>query len=103
MDGDTLKNKSGIWMSTDNWIFGAVDSAQRTVYIENTSNNTVLSISNDDVKVVSHYENDTAQVWRKGSPDNEGYFTLSNHEKVLTAVADHGLEMKGIVRLTNVG
>mgnify|MGYP001307854873 CR=1 FL=1 len=29
--------------------------------------------------------------------------TLSNNEKVLTAVADHGLEMKGIVRLTDVG
>ena len=103
MESGTLKNKSGIWTSKDNWIFGPIDSAERTVYIENTSNNTALSTSNDDVKEVSHYQNDAAQIWRKGDPDNEGYFTLSNNEKVLTAVSDHGLEMKGILRFTNIG
>ena len=101
LEGETLKNKSGIWMSRDEWNFGPVDSADETVYIENTSKGTVLSISNEEVKEVTHYQNDAAQIWRKGDPDNEGYFTLSssNSEKVLTAVSDHGLEMKGILHL----
>ena len=88
-------------MSKDAWNFGPVDSADNTVYIENTSKNTVLSISNDGVKEVSHYENDATQIWRKGDPDNDGCFTLFNlnSKKVLTAVSDHGLEMKGILYL----
>ena len=92
-------------MSKDAWNFGPVDSADTTVYIENTSKNTVLSISNDEVKEVTQYQNDAAQIWRKGDPDNEGCFTLSNttSQKILIAVSDHGLEMKGILRFLNLG
>ena len=38
------------------------------------------------------------QLWKKGEPDAEGYFTLQNsgEPKVLTAISESSLEIKGI-------
>ena len=42
-------------------------------------------------------EGKAEQLWKKGEPDAEGYFTLQNsgEPKVLTAVSESSLEIKG--------
>ena len=37
------------------------------------------------------------QLWKKGTPDGEGFFSLKNSEvpKVITAISESGLEIKG--------
>ena len=41
------------------------------------------------------------QLWKKGATDAEGYFTLVNHgyPKVLTAISESGLTIKGNIIL----
>ena len=41
------------------------------------------------------------QLWKKGEPDAEGYFTLENSKvpKVITAYSDLDLEIKGNITL----
>ena len=57
--------------------------------------------SDDSVKVKSFVENDATQMWEKGEADDEGYFTLinSHSKKVLTAISEHKLEIKGKAEL----
>ena len=40
----------------------------------------------------------TEQLWKKGEPDAEGYFTLQNsgEPKVLTAISESSLEIIGM-------
>ena len=50
------------------------------------------------VVVLEVLEEDRAdQLWKKGEPNNEGYFLLENSHvpKVLTATSSKGLEIKG--------
>ena len=49
----------------------------------------------EEVKVV---EVKAEQLWKKGEPDAEGYFTLQNigEPKVLTAISESSLEIKGM-------
>ena len=45
-----------------------------------------------------HFEEGKAnQLWKRGKPDIEGYFTIENSEvpEVLTAISESGLEIKG--------
>ena len=44
------------------------------------------------------------QLWKKGKPDAEDYFTLENSgvPKVLTAISESGLEIKGNITLRYV-
>ena len=46
-------------------------------------------------------ENDATQMWEKGEANDEGYFTLinSHSKKVLTAISEHRLEIKGKAEL----
>ena len=43
-------------------------------------------------------EGKAEQLWKKGEPDDEGYFTLQNsgEPKFLTAFSGRSLEIKGI-------
>ena len=51
----------------------------------------------DSVKLKSFIQNDATQMWEKGEADDEGYFTIinSHSKKVLTAISEHRLEIKG--------
>ena len=53
-----------------------------------------------DGKVIQEVfvEGKAEQLWKKGEPDDEGYFTLQNsgEPKVLTAISGRSLEIKGI-------
>ena len=55
--------------------------------------------STSDGKVIEEVkvEGKAEQLWKKGEPDAEGYFTLQNSRepKVLTAISESSLEIKG--------
>ena len=77
------------------------------IYIENTSKAKVLGAESDG-KVIQEFlvKGKADQLWKKGKPDAEGYFTIERlenyHEvpKFLTAISESGLEIKGNVTLS---
>ena len=79
------------------WIFKPKDDD--LIYIENTSKAKVLGATSDG-KVIQEclVEGKADQLWKKGESDAEGYFTLQNSRepKVLTAISESSLEIKGI-------
>ena len=94
LDGNFLRNKANIWKSNDTWSLKPED----LVYIENISNDQVLTITNENiVKKEIMMQNDARQIWKKGEVDKEGYFTLSDRhsKKVLTAVSAQNLIIDG--------
>ena len=47
-------------------------------------------------------EGKAEQLWIKGKPDAEGYFTLESHSempKVITAISERGLEIKSNITM----
>ena len=82
------------------WIFKTKDDD--LIYIENTSKTKVLGATSDG-KVIQEVfvEGKAEQLWKKGKPDAEDYFTLENSgvPKVLTAISESGLEIKGNITL----
>ena len=92
-----LKNKEGVWNSDDLWNFESKDDG--LICVENTSKTKVLGATTDG-KVVQEFlvEGKAEQFWKKGKPDAEGYFTLQNsgEPKVLTAISESSLEIKGM-------
>ena len=97
-----LKDKTGLWKSVDSWTFKT--KGDDLIYIENTSKTKVLGLTSDD-KVIEEFlvEDKDDQIWIKGEPDAEGYFTLQNSDfdepKVLTAISESDLEMKGNITM----
>ena len=71
-----LKNEAGLWKSVDSWIFKTKDNI---LIIENTSK-TKVSGATSDGKVIQEVfvEGKADQLWKKGKPDAEGYFTIKN-------------------------
>ena len=91
-----LKDKTGLWKSVDSWTFKSKDDD--LIYIENTSKTKILATTNDNEVIFEVFEQGKAnQLWKKGKPDAENYFTLENSGelKVLTAISESGLEIKG--------
>ena len=78
------------------WIFKNKDDD--LIYIENASKTKVLRATRDG-KVIQEVfvEGKAEQLWKKGKPDANGYFTLENSgvPKVLTATSESSLEIKG--------
>ena len=72
------------------------------IYIENTSKTKVLGATSDG-KVIQEVfiEGKVDQLWKKGKPDAQGYFTLENSgvSKVLTAFSESGLKIKGNITM----
>ena len=92
-----LENKEGVWKSDDSWIFKT--KGDDMIYIENTSKAKVLQVTSDGQVMLKVIEEGKAeQLWKKGEPDDEGYFTLQNsgEPKFLTAISGRSLEIKGI-------
>ena len=91
-----LENKKGVWKSDDLWNFKS--KGDDMIYIDNTSKAKVLGATSDG-KVIQEIsvEGKTNQLWKKGKLDAEDYFTLENSGelKVLTAISESGLEIKG--------
>ena len=71
-------------------------------YIENTSKTTVLAATSDGIVIQEVLvEGKADQLWKKGELDAEGYYTLENSgvPKVLTAISESGLVIKGNITL----
>ena len=98
-----LQNKAGLWMSNDEWNFKKKDeNDDYSYYIENISKSKVLGAKNDGEVILEDFEEDKAeQLWKKGEPNAEGYFTLENCKlsKVITATSSNSLELKGNITL----
>ena len=78
------------------WIFKTKDDD--LIYVENTSKTKVLGATSDGKVILEDFEEGKAhQLWKKGELDAEDYFTLENAAvpKVLTAISDSSLEIKG--------
>ena len=92
-----LKNKERAWQSDDDWEF--TPQINGLIYIENSSKAKVLG-STSEGKVIEEVkvQGKAEQLWIKGAPNAEGYFTLQNsgEPKVLTAISESSLEIKGI-------
>ena len=115
LDGDKLQNKAfphtwdrngmTMWDNFDKWNFKTKDDL---IYIENSSERKVLEVLRYGSVILKNFKEDKAeQLWKKGEPNAEGYFTLENYKvpKVLTAIASVGqgpaesLEIKGNITL----
>ena len=60
----------------------------------------VLGITNDSKVILENFEEDKdEQLWKKGEPNAEGFFTLENYKlsKFLSASSSTSLELKGNV------
>ena len=97
LDDNMLKNKAGVWKSVDSWDFTTKDDDW--FYIRNNSTTKVFEATSDG-KVIQEVlvEGKADQLWKKGEADAEGYFTLRNsgEPKVLTAISESSLEIKGM-------
>ena len=72
------------------------------IYIENVLTKKVFGSTNDGKVIPEDYEEGKAnQLWKKGKPDAENFFTLENSgvPKVMTAISSSGLEIKGNITL----
>ena len=97
LDDNMLKNKAGVWKSVDTWDFTTKDDDW--FYIRNNSNEEVFEATSDGKVIQEVLVGGKAdQLWKKGEADAEGYFTLQNsgEPKVLTAISESSLEIKGM-------
>ena len=86
-------------MSDEEWNFKAKDDL---IYIENITKTKSLEVWGRTYVDPKDFEEDKAeQLWKKGEPNAEGYFTLQNSKKpkVLTASSASGLEIQGSITL----
>ena len=100
-----LHNKEGLWKSNDMWNFTVKEGVPKKelIYVENIIETKVLGTTNDGRVILEIFEEDkTKQLWKKGEPNAEGYFTLENYyvlPKFMTAISEKGLEMKSNITL----
>ena len=83
------------------WIFNTT-KGNDLIYINNTSKAKVLGATSDVKVILEDFEEGKAhQLWKNGELDAEDYFTLENSGalKVLTAISESGLEIKGNITL----
>ena len=86
-DDSMLQNRDMKGVSNETWVF---NNTNGFIYIENDITNKVLGLTNDSIVSWEDYEEGNAQqLWIKGEPTVEGYFTLENVFKgqFLTAVS----------------
>ena len=97
LDDNTLTNKGGLWQSKDLWEFESEDSEENKVLVINRSESKFLSDERYGSNVILSDLCDLKKIWIKGSPDNEGYFTLKDvsSQKFLTAVSSESQQVKG--------
>jgi hypothetical protein len=72
------------------------------IQIENVDHKKVLVATNEGKVILETLEEDrTDQLWKKGEPDNEGYFSLENSQvpKLMTAISSRSLEIQGNITL----
>jgi len=96
VEGTMLKNKANFWTSNDKWSENFLTKRKLT-FIKNISKHTTFTAKSDGKVIQEDFEGiSSVDLWKKGEPDNEGYFTLEHHKitKFLTAVSKSNLEIK---------
>ena len=91
--GGTLRNKEDISISDHDW---NITTKKSTLFnIVNLNNSRVLEITNGRVTEEDAVDGKDGQLWRKGKPDAEGYFSLegSKSSKILTATSGNDLHL----------
>ena len=85
-------------MSDEEWNFKAKDDL---IYIQNITKTKTLQANPWGVHPEDSEEDKAEQLWKKGEPNAEGYFTLENSKvpKVLTASSSSDLEIQGNITL----
>ena len=86
-------------MSNEEWVF---KPKTNLIYIQNNLTKKVLGATNDGQVIPEDYEEGKdQQLWKKGEPNNKGYFTLENYRvsKFLTVASSTRLELKGKITL----
>ena len=96
-----LQNKKELWKSAEDqeWKF---TSKGDLIRIENIKKEKVFGTTDDSkVKLEDVEDDNDGQLWKKGKPNNKGYFTLENckAKKFLTPVSSTSLELKGNITL----
>ena len=99
-----LQNKDQIWTSDEEWV---LKTKNNLIYIENTSTKKVLGTTNECKVIPEDYEEGkTQQLWKKGEPNVEGYFTLENANvtKIMTAnyLNSSILQIKGNITINKM-
>ena len=106
-----LKNKNWIDTEKNNWEHKdkewSTSKKGSLIYIQNdlkvlalkSSNKVELEVKDDSLIGDKDYR----QLWRKGTPNIEGYFTLENYQSktFMTATSDVDLEVKGLISNLN--
>ena len=85
LDGTTLKNRGGIWQSSEQWNFQPKDGK---IIVENTSKNKVLGIKDEDKVIMEDpTTGEKNQLWMKNESKIKGFFKLRSFksEKFLRA------------------
>ena len=99
--GNVLENKAKNWTSADSWFIKAKHGY--LVYIENNSTKKVLEAKSDGTVIEEPQSHKVKgdQLWIKGKPDAQSYFTLENSvvSMVLTAISEKVLEIKGNITI----
>ena len=105
-----LENKAGFWKGSHEWNFRTKMNSVDLIYIEyiissgpplNITETLILEAKNGAVAFeLDIEENKAEQLWKKGEPNAEGYFTLQNSKllKVMTAASSTNLEIQGNIR-----
>ena len=94
--GTAFLNKADRWQSAEDWFFLNHLDDDLVIYIGNASNNKFLGVMHDGEVIQEDFAaGKQGQLWKKGSLNAEGYFTLENSEmpKFLTATPDNNLEI----------
>ena len=87
-------------MSDEEWVF---KPKTNLIYIQNILTKKVLGATNDGQVIREDYEEGKAQqLWKKGEPNAEGYFTLENSKeaKIMTAISSSILRVIGNIPLS---
>ena len=95
-------NRDNLWVSNETCVF---NDKNGSIYIENTITTKVLGVINDSIVSWEDYvEGNAQQLWIKGEPTVEGYYTLENSgvpmvltavSKMMNNVSESSLEVKG--------
>ena len=97
-----FRTKDSTWKSDDLWVF--ITNNDGLIYIKSSSQTKVLEAANNNTVSLEDFEKDKAeQLWKKGKPDANGYFTLSSPEltnfdpveMVLTVTPNSNLVVRG--------
>ena len=110
IEDNKLVSNSDVWQSNHQWNLNETNPNETMVYIENKLTNKTLFVIGNNTTVTEKIlaQNESKQMWKKGVPNHEGYFSLTYPEsnkvqpKVLTATNVTSFEIKGNLKELNI-